>query len=149
MQTMKPTKNERRHMLPHLGISPHAKSIQSSTMSLPTLCTNDSLITPHSECWGNVSLPTTSPDSANTFAWMVQHNNSQEKSKLPTLTTQTWKNSFIIWNGTCAQRMPSTHFTKAVASQHPILLYMNKELGSSGHCPMNGNDEVNDLDQQQ
>ena len=91
----------------------------------------------------------TLPGSASTSAWMAQHSNSQEKVKLLTLTTWTWRNSFIIWNGTCAQRMPSTHFMKAVASQHPIPLYMNKELGFSGHCPVNRNNKVNNLDQQQ
>ena len=145
----KPTKNEQRHMLPHLGTSPHTKSIWSSTMSSPTLYASDSPITPHSECWDNVNLPMISPGSASTSAWMVQHNNSQEKSRLPTSTTQTWRNSSTIWNGTYAQRTQLTHSMKAVALQYPIPLYINKGLGSSGRCPTNGNDEVNNLDQQQ
>jgi len=80
---------------------------------------------------------------------MVPHNDSQEKSRLPTSITQTWRNSFTTWSGTYVQKVSSTHSTKAAALQSPIPLSMNKGPRSSGPYPANGNDKANALGQQQ
>ena len=100
MLTTKTTSNALGHMSPHHGTSPLDKNTTSSTTSSPTLSANDFPITPHSECLGNASPSTTLHTSASTYAWMAPHNDSQEKSRLLTSITQTWRNSSTTWNGT-------------------------------------------------
>jgi len=149
MPTMKTTSNERRIVLLHPGTSPLDKNTRSSTMSSPILSANNSPTTPHSECWGNANPSTTSHASVSTYAWMAPRNDSQERSRQPTLTTQIWRNSFTIWNGTYVRKVSLTHSTKAAASISPTLLSTNKGPRSSGPCPMNGNDNLNASGQQQ
>jgi len=134
---------------PHHGTSPYNKNIVSSITSSPMLSTSDSLTTLHSECWGNASPSMTSCAFASTCAWTAPHNDSQEKSRLLTSITQTWKNSSTIWNGTYVQKVLSIHFTKVAALRSPTPLSTNKEPRSLGPYPMNGNDEANASDQQQ
>jgi len=142
------SKNAPETVSPHPGISQLDKNTQNSTTSSPISSANTSPITPQSECWGNVSLPTTSCASASTSAWTAQHNGSLEKSKLSTSTTQTWRNYSTTWNGTYVPKPSLTHSTKAAVSKSPIPLSMNRGPKSSGPCPVNGNAEVNDTDQQ-
>ena len=136
-------------MSPHHGMSPLDKNIVNLTTSSPTLSVNNSPITPHSGCLGNASPSMTLCASASICAWTVLHKGSLGRSRLLTLTMRTWRNSSTTWNGTCAQRVSSTHSTKAVALQSPIPLYMNKASRFSDPYPTNGNNKVNTLDLQQ
>ena len=146
-QMTKPTKNGQTS--PHLGTSLPAKNTPNLTTSSRMSYASDSPITPRSECWGNASPPMISPDSANISAWMGQHNDSREKYKPSTSTTRTWKNSFTVWTGTCAQKASSTHSTKAAASPSLTHHYTNKEPKSLGPYPANGHDDANDSGRQQ
>ena len=146
-QTTKPTKNG--CTSPRLGTSRPAKDTPNLTMSSLMLYASDSPITPRSECWGNASPPMISPDSANTSVWMEQPNDSREKYKPSTSTTWTWKNSFTIWTGTCAQKASSTHSMKAAASPNLTRHCTNKEPRSLGPYPTNGHDDANGSGQQQ
>ena len=146
---MKTTSSEQMRMSPHHGTSPPNENTRSSIMSSPMLFTSNSPTTLHFECLVNVSPSMTSRASASTSAWMALLNDSQEKSKLPTSTTRTWRNSSTTCNGTYVQKVSSTHSMKAAAWRSPIPLSMNKGPRSSGPYPANGNDEVNDSGHQQ
>jgi len=149
MQTTKSTSSTLTHLSLHHGTSPLNKNMASSIMSSPTSSRSNSPTIPHSECLGNASPSMTLHASASTCAWMALHNDSQEKSKPPTSTTQTWKNCSSAWNGTCVPRPLSIHSMKAVTSKSPIPLSISKEPRSSCPSPVNGNNKANDTDQQQ
>jgi len=145
----KTTSNKQGRMSPHHRTSLVDKSMQSSTMSSPTLPANNSPTTPHSKCWGNASLSMILCASASTYVWMALHNDSLGRSKLLTSIMWTWRNFSTTWNGTYAQKVSSTHSTKAAALQSPIPLSMNKEPRSLGPYLANGNNKVNATGQQQ
>jgi len=149
MPTTKTTSNVQGRTSPHHGTFPPDKNTRNLTTFSPTSSVNASPTILHSECLGNVNPATTLRTSASTCAWMAPHNDSQERSRPLTSTTWIWKNYSGTWNGTCAPRQSSTHFTKAAASKSPTLLSMNKEPKSSGPSLANGSDEVNDMGQQQ
>ena len=147
---MTPTpRNEPARMSPQTGTFQIDRNTQKLTTSSPISSASNSRITPHSECWGNASPPTTSRVFVNTYAWTALHNDSLGRSRPLTSTTRIWKNYSGTWNGTYVPKQLSTHSTKAVASPFPIPLSMNKGPKSSGPCPANGNDEANISDQQQ
>jgi len=85
MPTTKTTSNEQGCTLPHHGTSLLNKNMMSLTTSSPTLFTNNSPITLHSECFGNASLSMISHVSASTYAWTAPHKDSLGRSRLLTL----------------------------------------------------------------
>jgi len=143
------TNSELGHIPRQHGMFPVAKNMPSLTTSSPISSANDSPTTLHSECLGNVSPSMTSHASVSTYAWTALHSVSQEKSKPPISITRTWKSYSTTWNGTCVQKVSSTHSMKAAALQSPILLSTNKGPRSLGPYPANGNDDLNASGQQQ